>query len=110
MYEPTNPPSVIAGPLAGYNTPEGGGNTTPRIWLYASPDPIATVQGAAYISDGIQRGMQVGDIVFVVDLTLIRAYLCIVVSTTPAATATNAFQGAGIGSVTLNSTTTPVAD
>lgn len=110
MYETTNPPTIIAGPLAGFNTPEGGGNTTPRLWLYASADPIATVQGAAYISDGIQRGLQVGDIVFVIDTNLVRAYMCIVVSTTPAAAATNAFQGAGLGSVTLNSTTTPVAD
>jgi hypothetical protein len=110
MYETANPPTIISGPLARFNTPEEGGNTTPSVWLYASADPIATVQGAGYISDGIQRGLQVGDIVFVIDTNLIRAYLCIVVSTTPVASATNAFKGAGLGSVTLNSTTTPVAD
>jgi hypothetical protein len=80
------------------------------VWLYASEDPIATVQGAGYISNGIQLGLGIGDIVFVVDQNLVRAYMCLVVALTPVAAATNAFQGAGLGSATLNSTTTPMAD
>jgi hypothetical protein len=95
----------MAGLTSGPNTT----NPQPKMWLYASADPIATVQGAGYFSDGIQRGLMVNDIVFVVDTNLVRVYLCIVVGTTPAPT-TDAFGGVGVGSVTLNSTTTPVAD
>jgi hypothetical protein len=109
-YSTSNPPSKIAGPLARSNVPEAGGTTVPSMWMYSSEDPIATVQGAAYISNGMQLGLQVGDIIFVVDTNLIRAYMCLVVAVTPVAAATNAFQGAGLGSATLNSTTTPVAD
>jgi hypothetical protein len=109
-YSTSNPPARIAGPLTRMNTPEGGGTTTPEMWMYASADPIATVQGAAYFSNGIQLGMQVGDVVIVVDTNLIRAYFCIVVTVTPVAAASNSFQGAGLGSATLNSVTTPVAD
>jgi hypothetical protein len=36
--------------------------------------------------------------------------MCLVVALTPVAAATNSFQGAGLGSATLNSTTTPMAD
>jgi hypothetical protein len=107
MYEPSNPPTVIAGPLASFNTTEAP--ATPRLWLYSSADPIATVQGANYIANGIQLGMRVGDIVFVSDTNLNRAYLTIVVSTTPAPAASTAYQGAGQGAVSLSNTSTPAA-
>jgi hypothetical protein len=102
-YATTNPPiKLTMGPLAEFNTTE---NTNPggAIWLYKSADPIATVQGAGYISDGVQRGMQIDDIVFVFDTNLAKMYPSFVVSRT----VTNAF--AGQGSVTLNSTTTLTA-
>jgi hypothetical protein len=37
----------------------------PAIWSYQSGDARTTVEGASYFSDGVSRGMKVGDIVFV---------------------------------------------
>ena len=34
------------------------------LFFYASPDNLATVVSANYFSDGIERGMQVGDFVY----------------------------------------------
>lgn len=108
MYSQNNPPCKIGGPLTTFNSTEAP--SAPQLWTYASADPIATVQGAGYFSNGIQLGMQVNDLVFVTDTNLQRVYMCFVASLTPAAAATNAFKGAGLGSATLNSTTTPMAD
>ena len=44
-------------PLQGKNT----------VWGYTSADAVATVAGAGYFSDALQRGMQVNDLVFVID-------------------------------------------
>lgn len=38
-----------------------------RLWVYRSTDAVGTVNGASYFSDGVTRGMQVGDIVFDID-------------------------------------------
>lgn len=90
-YAATNPPVRInhggltsygateAGGGAGVNSPAYGGNS---IWLYKSADVIATVQGAGYITDGIQRGMQVNDVVLVIDLTTPHMYILAVLSQT----------------------------
>jgi hypothetical protein len=108
-YVTTNPPSPIPmGALTSGPNSTTGGNR--KLWMYASADPIATVQGAQYFSNGIQLGMSIGDLVFVVDTNLLRAYMCIVVAVTPVVAATNSFGGAGLGSATLNSTTTPMCD
>ena len=104
-YSPNNPPVQIgSGALTGFNSTEAP--SAPKQWTYASADPIATVQGAAYFSNGIQLGMQVNDIVHVVDTNLQRLYMTFVASLTPIAAATNAFKGAGQGSASLNTTTT----
>jgi len=98
-YAPTtNPPVAMSmGPLAEYNTTEAGTTYVGgKLWLYKSADVIATVQGAGYFSDGIQRGMQVGDLVYVIDETTPHGYLLTVTSQTPGTTP-------GTGSVTLNS-------
>lgn len=104
MYSTSNPPCKISSTLTGFNSTEAP--SAPAMWTYASADPIATVQGAAYFANGIQLGMQVNDLVFVIDTNLQRLYMCFVAALTPIAAATNAFKGAGIGSATLNSTTT----
>lgn len=46
-------------------------NTAPGgMWQYESPvDSAATVQGAGYISDGQDQGMQIGDLVLIHDKT-----------------------------------------
>ena len=40
----------------------GGG---PALWDYTHSDARATVEGASYFSDGVSRGMKVGDKVIV---------------------------------------------
>jgi hypothetical protein len=111
-YSTQNPPVRLNhGGFTSFGAPEAGSGVGAygglSLWLYKSLDVIATVQGAGYITDGIQRGMQVGDVVFVLDLTNLRMYLCMVISTTPAGTAANL---AGTGAVNLNSTSSPLID
>jgi hypothetical protein len=49
--------------LAMVTNPVGG--SLPRVFLYlnATPDADATVVGASYFSDGVTKGMRVGDLV-----------------------------------------------
>lgn len=73
---------------------EGGNAATPpegdsaAVYVYRSPDPIATVIAAAYIDDGADKGLQVNDIVLVVDDNIPTVDVCLVtvvdVSTNPA--------------------------
>jgi hypothetical protein len=42
---------------------------TPRIWSYKSTDAMSTVRAANYIADAKLRGMRVGDIVYVHQMT-----------------------------------------
>lgn len=64
-YNTSNPPSKInQGALADFGASTGGGGD---IWFYRSADAIATVKAAGYFSDGVSRGMSVGDIVIVFD-------------------------------------------
>lgn len=46
------------------NTPIGGG---PNQWYYASADAHTDVDASGYFSDGVTRGMKVGDTVLVVN-------------------------------------------
>ena len=108
-YSTANPPCrTTAGPIAGLNANEPGGtNTIPAIWVYSSADPIATVQGAGYFSNGLTLGMRVSDIVFVIDNNLARMYPSFVTAVTPTPGASPV---AGTGTATINSTTTLLAD
>lgn len=108
-YATSNPPvPVSVGPLAGFNANEpGAGKTIPKLWVYSSADPIATVQAAGYFTNGLTLGMRVGDIVFVIDNNLVRMYPSFVTAVTPTAGAPAV---AGTGSATINSTTTLLAD
>lgn len=53
----------------------GAGPTSPQLWHYGpvsggtQTDAVATVRGAGYISDAVQRGMRLNDVVLVVDTT-----------------------------------------
>jgi hypothetical protein len=38
-----------------------------KLWTYVTSDTLLTVKGASYFSDGVSRGMQVGDFVMVVN-------------------------------------------
>lgn len=44
---------------------QGSGDVGPSIWVYVSPDARATVEGSLYFSDGVAKGMKLGDIVIV---------------------------------------------
>lgn len=39
------------------------------IWGYTTADALATVKGAAYFSDAVNKGVTAGDIVFVINTT-----------------------------------------
>lgn len=55
--------------LAMVTNPVGGG-VTPRIFVYqTAADSDATIVGAGYFSDGVTKGMRVGDLVDVIATT-----------------------------------------
>lgn len=55
--------------LAMVTNPVGGG-IVPRLWFYqTAADADATVVGAGYFSDGVTKGMRVGDLVDVIATT-----------------------------------------
>lgn len=56
-YSTQNPPSLIAESI-------GGGGS---LWLYKSADVDSTVNGAGYVSNATDLGMDVGDLVMVID-------------------------------------------
>lgn len=70
-YATSNPPALVVQSIAG-----------PRRWIYTSADPIATVNTAAYISNGDALGMKVGDTVEVRDTNVPTTSLCTVISVT----------------------------
>jgi hypothetical protein len=61
-YSSTNPPQLISQQL-------GATPARPDTWTYASTDPVGTVVGADYISDGQKHGMKLGDVMFSHDTT-----------------------------------------
>lgn len=56
-YSTENPPTLMIGGI-------GGG---PQQWSYSSADPHGTVDTVGYFTDGLERGMKEGDIMFVKD-------------------------------------------
>lgn len=87
---------LTAGPLTEFNSSSGVGGS---LWALATVDAIGTVQGAGYISDGVAKGLNIGDIVFVQIFgggVITDTYICAVVSVNTTT-----------GTATLNSTTTP---
>lgn len=58
-YSTSNSPSKIA------EFVDGNGS----VWLYKSADDDATVNGTDYFTNGQDLGMEVGDIVLVIDTT-----------------------------------------
>jgi hypothetical protein len=61
-YSSTNPPQLISQTFG-----DQGGQ--PRVWSYGSTDPVATVAGADYVSNGQALGMHLGDVVYSLDTT-----------------------------------------
>ena len=60
-YDTANPPALVV---------QGIGGAGPKIWAYDDDDPTATVDGDAYISNGDDLGMKVGDAVIHEDLSV----------------------------------------
>lgn len=60
-YSVSNPPNLISmGPIA-------RAANRPKIWEYSSTDPATDVDAADYFSNGDALGMNVGDLVIVID-------------------------------------------
>ena len=60
-YSTSNPPNLITmGPIA-------RAANRPKLWSYSSTDPATTVDDADYFSNGDALGMNVGDLVIVLD-------------------------------------------
>ena len=57
-YSSTNPPMLVS---------QRFGGNGPGLWSYKSTDAIATVAGSSYFSNGFALGMQVGDLVAVLN-------------------------------------------
>lgn len=55
--------------LAMLSNPVGGGIVPREFFYQMTGDSNATVIGAGYFTDGVTRGMRVGDMVHVVDTT-----------------------------------------
>lgn len=61
--------AYVADNLAMVFAPVGGG-IIPRAFIYqTTSDADATIVGAGYFSDGVTKGMRVGDLVFAVATT-----------------------------------------
>lgn len=73
-YATTNPPAMVWSVI--------GGIASQRMWIYTSADAIATVNTAAYITNGALLGMKVGDTVIVRDTATPTTSLCTVISVT----------------------------
>lgn len=71
-YVTTNPPALVTQTLGG----------TFKRWVYVSADSIATVNTAAYISNGYALGMRVGDEVIVRDTATPTTSICSVITAT----------------------------
>lgn len=56
-----------------------------RAWVYRSPDALATVVAAGYISNATAMGMKVDDVVLVVDTTNHLLDWCVVAAITAGA-------------------------
>lgn len=52
---------------AGLKCVAPGMGSGPALWVYSSTDPNTDVDAVGYFTDAKDRGMKVGDIVFVVD-------------------------------------------
>lgn len=62
-YSTSLPPALRVGALAAYGASQGKG----QIWTYQSTDALAVVVATNYITNAQALGMQVGDVVEVVD-------------------------------------------
>jgi predicted amidophosphoribosyltransferase len=69
-----------------------GQGDSPSIYVYLSPDARATVEGASFFTDGVAKGMKLGDVVIVIYTTgyLATVHAVSVVTASTGATTINA--------------------
>lgn len=48
---------------------------TQTVWLYTSSDSEATIKGAAYFSDGANKGVKAGDVLIAINASTPAAYV-----------------------------------
>lgn len=58
-YSTSNPPKLLVGSL--------GAKGQGKVFLYRSADDDETTNGSSYYSNGVSLGMEVGDLVLVID-------------------------------------------
>jgi len=99
-YSTSNRPyQIVAAVAGGFNV--GSSNSGGNVWAYRSTDPLNTVTGTSYFSDGHKLGMRVGDIVQIVEHTT-----AFVPSRLHAACVSAVTTGAGATAGVINSSST----
>lgn len=78
-YATSNPPALVA---------ERCGASGGALWIYRDADPIATITGADYISNGDDLGMVAGDAVVLINSTSYGVRRAVVASVTSGGAAT----------------------
>lgn len=63
---------------------QGVGSGGRSVWVYTTADSLATIAGAAYFSDGVAKGMKVGDPVLAVISNILKAGSVTALTTTAA--------------------------
>ena len=89
-YETSNPPVLVS---------QGIGNQVLAVWHYTDDDPLTTVDGDGYFTNGDALGMKVGDLVIHHDLSAgtVTSYM---VDSVTAGGAADLADGTVIGSTT----------
>lgn len=90
-YSTSSPPCCIVPAISG---------TGPSVWTYDSVDAMSVVRVTGYITNALQLGMKVGDIVFVTDTDASPRITttCLVQSISAAGAADLSDTGATLGS------------
>ena len=76
-YSTSNAPFITLAAVAG-GWIGGSTNTVGNQWAYKSTDPVSTVIGSSYFSNGVALGMRVADAMMVYDTTNTAATWCFV--------------------------------
>jgi hypothetical protein len=85
-YSTTTPPQLLVSTITG----------SFKIWVYFSADAIADVNTTGYISNGVDLGMQVNDVVWVYDTNTPTLHICSVRSVNTTTKAVNLSDGTQI--------------
>lgn len=96
-------PWAITQPVAG-GFQGGSTNTGGTVWTYKSSDPITTVIGSSYFSNGFAIGMRVSDTVMVLDTVTPALSFAFVSAVTTAASGSQTGGGATLSTLCMGTT------